>query len=548
MAKTRVFIDSRVNDQERLISQFISGTEFSVVDASRNGIEQILGVLSTQSGYDSIQIISHGISGSITIGSTVLNSSNLDFYAQELSLIGNAMNDNGDLLLYGCKVGAGENGQQFIQTLSQLTGADVAASDDLTGGASTGGDWKLEVTTGLIESAIPLSYAALEQYAHTLSGNSYPLIPDTNPADTLLDTFTISGSETGRLNDDDSNGTIDRLEYQSTYIDQSGVTQTRTDNFALVWSDSTNFTAHALQPLSFGSQYDGNGQPLTIFMNGSELTIVYQAKDADNVIATVSFTTQQNNTTVPAFLQFIDNDGDNIPDHFTYSEGTGSSIFTVAGSFVNWLLDGSNRPTAVTAFIETSSDPMNVFAGSVTLSGSVPTDIMIPSFNGSTSGDTLSSNILSFDTGISSPVLASSGLITVRDANPGGGIISVTLSVTSLSLNGSWLSVPMSGTDSSGNPYSLAYSGGTKLMVQMPAGIIEGQTDPMTKAWQVSSMNNGSYSLSTMTVMSSGTGTTGPDWFTGTSGNDSIDAGAGNDFIQWSGGNDTVNALSLIHI
>ena len=45
MAKTRVFIDSRVNDQERLISQFISGTEFSVVAASRDGIEQIVSAL-----------------------------------------------------------------------------------------------------------------------------------------------------------------------------------------------------------------------------------------------------------------------------------------------------------------------------------------------------------------------------------------------------------------------------------------------------------------------------------------------------------------------
>ena len=139
-------------------------------------------------------------------------------------------------------------------------------------------------------------------------------------------------------------------------------------------------------------------------------------------------------------------------------------------------------------------------------------------------------------------MLASSGLITVQDANPGGGITSVTLSVTSLSLNGSLLTVPMSGTDSSGNPYSLAYSGGSKLMVQMPAGIIVGQADPLSKAWQVNSMNNGGYSLSTMTVLSSGTGAGGPDWFTGTSGNDTIDAASGNDFIQWSGGNDIVNA------
>jgi hypothetical protein len=71
MAITRVFIDSRVNDKELLISQFAPGTEYQVLDANRDGIDQIVTALSGQSGYDSIQIISHGASGSITIGSTV---------------------------------------------------------------------------------------------------------------------------------------------------------------------------------------------------------------------------------------------------------------------------------------------------------------------------------------------------------------------------------------------------------------------------------------------------------------------------------------------
>ena len=152
MAITRVFIDSRVNDQELLISQFASGTEYQVLDVKLDGIEQIVTALSGQSGYDSIQIISHGYPGSITIGSTVLNSSSLDFYAAQLSLIGNALHENGDLLLYGCSVGAGDEGRQFIETLSQMTGVDVAASDDPTGGTAAGGDWVLESQTGSIEA------------------------------------------------------------------------------------------------------------------------------------------------------------------------------------------------------------------------------------------------------------------------------------------------------------------------------------------------------------------------------------------------------------
>ena len=168
MAITRIFIDSRVNDQDSLISQFAPGTEYSVLDASRDGIEQMVAALAGHGGYDSLQIISHGAPGFVTIGSTVLDSSTLGFYADQLAQIGGALTDTGDLLLYGCNVAAGDQGRQFIETLSHSTGADVAASDDATGGRAGGGDWVLESGTGSIESVIPIADAVLQQYEHTL--------------------------------------------------------------------------------------------------------------------------------------------------------------------------------------------------------------------------------------------------------------------------------------------------------------------------------------------------------------------------------------------
>ncbi|MBV5304693.1 MAG: DUF4347 domain-containing protein, partial [Chlorobium sp.] len=154
MATTRIFIDSRVNDQNLLISQFAPGTEYQVLDASFDGIAQIVSALAGQGGYDSIQIISHGAPGSITLGSTMLDSAALYGYRAELASIGSALLSTGDILLYGCNVGAGDFGQQFVTTLAELTGADVAASDDLTGSAAFGGDWELEVQSGAIESVV----------------------------------------------------------------------------------------------------------------------------------------------------------------------------------------------------------------------------------------------------------------------------------------------------------------------------------------------------------------------------------------------------------
>jgi uncharacterized delta-60 repeat protein len=168
MQQTMVFIDSRVNDLDLLISQFAAGTEYRVLDATHDGLLQIAESLAGKSDYSSIQIISHGSAGAITIGSTLLTANNFYDYQSQLETIGQALTDNGDLLLYGCNVGAGANGQQFIETLSQITGADVAASNDLTGGTAAGGDWELEVTTGEIESVIPVADVAFQQYGQTL--------------------------------------------------------------------------------------------------------------------------------------------------------------------------------------------------------------------------------------------------------------------------------------------------------------------------------------------------------------------------------------------
>ena len=80
-----------------------------------------------------------------------INQSSLAAYGSQLSQWSDSLSSGADLLLYGCDVAKGERGMQFIGELSRLTGADVAASDDLTGAAALGGDWELEVATGIID-------------------------------------------------------------------------------------------------------------------------------------------------------------------------------------------------------------------------------------------------------------------------------------------------------------------------------------------------------------------------------------------------------------
>ena len=55
-------------------------------------------------------------------------------------------------MLYGCNLAEGTKGTQLIERLATITGADVAASTDLTYADGQSSDWDLEWSTGSIDS------------------------------------------------------------------------------------------------------------------------------------------------------------------------------------------------------------------------------------------------------------------------------------------------------------------------------------------------------------------------------------------------------------
>jgi hypothetical protein len=163
-----VFIDSRVADIERLIAGLSADVEVVILDPAQDGVTQIAAALAGIADLDSVHIVSHGSEGALYLGSTVLTEDNLDDYATQLSQIGASLSEDGDLLLYGCDVASGASGQSFIGSLALYTGAEVAASTDLTGSNASGGDWVLEATAGTIEAGMILSVATQNAYGHTL--------------------------------------------------------------------------------------------------------------------------------------------------------------------------------------------------------------------------------------------------------------------------------------------------------------------------------------------------------------------------------------------
>ncbi|PSJ36443.1 hypothetical protein C7I36_16750, partial [Zobellella taiwanensis] len=166
------FVDASVEGYQSLVDGLGDGIEVILLDGNGNGLEQMVAALQGQSGLDAIHVFSHGSVGELTLGSFTLNNSNLAAQEELLSALGESLTESGDLMLYGCYVGANSEGRDFIDAIAGLTGADVAASEDLTGAAGLGGDWTLEVESGVIEAAS----LAIADYEALLGGS------DTNDA------------------------------------------------------------------------------------------------------------------------------------------------------------------------------------------------------------------------------------------------------------------------------------------------------------------------------------------------------------------------------
>ncbi len=148
-----VFVDSQVTNLAELLAGLSGNAEVVILDASKDGLQQMADYLQGRSGLDAIHLLSHGADGTVQMGNVWLSSANLAEHSAALQGIGAALKADGDLLLYGCDVGQGDKGQSFLDQLAAITGADVAASADDTGAAALGGNWSLERSSGAIETA-----------------------------------------------------------------------------------------------------------------------------------------------------------------------------------------------------------------------------------------------------------------------------------------------------------------------------------------------------------------------------------------------------------
>jgi len=160
-----VFVDVSIPHAEELIADIRDSqsaqrqVEIVRIASDADGITAISEALSQHHDIDAVHILGHGRNGEVQLGVARLDFDSLLQNATRIKRWGDALNENADVLLYGCDVAQSDAGRALVDALSRLTGADVGASDNPTGNQRLGGDWNLEYQVGTVQTGVVVSAA-----------------------------------------------------------------------------------------------------------------------------------------------------------------------------------------------------------------------------------------------------------------------------------------------------------------------------------------------------------------------------------------------------
>ncbi|MBD2624718.1 DUF4347 domain-containing protein [Microcystis flos-aquae FACHB-1344] len=177
LTATVVFLDAGVSDYQSLQAGVIPEVATVILSPKEDGVEQITAFLQQNPQITTIHLVSHGAPGCLYLGNCQLNLTNIYDYRQQLQ---NWAKIN-RILLYGCQVAAGDAGTEFINKLSQITGAKIAASSRRVGNAALGGSWELEVSFPAIKGENKTFIETLDLSELQTSGVFQPDILNTYP-------------------------------------------------------------------------------------------------------------------------------------------------------------------------------------------------------------------------------------------------------------------------------------------------------------------------------------------------------------------------------
>ncbi|PKR54817.1 cadherin-like domain-containing protein, partial [Thalassospira marina] len=316
-----VVIDSRVEGAEEFAASLEGKADVLIVDSDQSGAKAIADALASGTDVSGLHIISHGGDGSFELGSDHIDSAALaSEVGSEISSWSSHLSAGADILLYGCNIAKDETGKQFVDTFSSLTGADIAASDDVTGNTDLGGDWDLEYATGQITATLPADSSALHSISQLLAD---PVDPVTGHQPT------ISGMGVSQNGVEDTAVTLGGISVGDIDHDASNVSETLTVTITVVDGSSNPTGSIALNGTAGLDSVTGD--------NGNTITLVGKQDAINAALNNMVLTPSENyNGTV------------NV--HLTVNDGTTGDVtdtITVNLSPVNDAPDMSPSPVSV---------------------------------------------------------------------------------------------------------------------------------------------------------------------------------------------------------
>ena len=163
--KSVVFIESDVPDIATLIKDVDHSASIVLLDAGKDGVDAIATYLAAHEGVRDVYIFSHGGEGNLNLGTATLDAATMGGrYAADLATIKASLAPDANILVYGCDFALNTDGDGAAHMLASLTGANVAASTDPTGGTAEGGDFVLEDRVGAVNAPDILSPTIASDY------------------------------------------------------------------------------------------------------------------------------------------------------------------------------------------------------------------------------------------------------------------------------------------------------------------------------------------------------------------------------------------------
>lgn len=165
-----VIVDGAVAEADKSVLRraLKPGVQLVELNSSAAGLPQLINALDGHKNLAAIHIVSHAEAGAILLGNSRITPENIQQEVHAFAALKGAVREGGDLLFYGCDLAANQAGDELLDIISNKTGLDVAASNNLTGNSSLDGDWDLEVKRGNVESTLAFSEKALADFSSVL--------------------------------------------------------------------------------------------------------------------------------------------------------------------------------------------------------------------------------------------------------------------------------------------------------------------------------------------------------------------------------------------